>query len=65
MQYTRREEPTITMMMKFELKLPITKSLKFISAKMSKILETLNILAANISSFTVYNIYVIKEVNSL
>ena len=53
------------MMIKFELKLPLTKSLKFISAKMSKILETLNILAANISSFTVYNIYVIKEVNSL
>ena len=41
------------MMMKFELKLPITKSLKFIFTKMSIILGMLNILAANISSFTV------------
>ena len=49
----RREEPTITMMMKFELKLPSTKSLKFIFTKMSIFLATLNILAANISRFTV------------
>ena len=40
------------MMIKFELKLPSTKSLKFIFTKMS-ILETLNILVANISRFTV------------
>ena len=40
-------------MMKFELKLPSTKSLKLIFAKMSIILETLNILAATISRFTV------------
>ena len=47
---TRREEPTITMMMKFELKLSSTKSLKFIFTKMSIILETLTLLAANIYS---------------
>ena len=42
------------MMMKFELNLPSTKSLKLIFTKMSIILETLNILAANIiSRFTV------------
>ena len=40
------------MMIKFELKLPSTKSLKFIFTKMV-ILETLNILVANISRFTV------------
>ena len=38
------------MMMKFELKLSSTKSLKFIFTKMSIILETLNLLAANIYS---------------
>ena len=37
----------------FDLKWPSTKSLKFIFAKISIILETLNILAANISRFTV------------
>ena len=45
----RREEPTITMMMKFKLKLP---SAKFKFAKMSILLETLIILVANISRFT-------------
>ena len=44
------------MMMKFELKLPSTKSLKFKFAKMSILLETLNILVANISRFTVTRI---------
>ena len=38
------------MMMKFELKLLSTKSLKFIFTKMSIILDTLNLLAANIYS---------------
>ena len=55
----RRGEPTITMMMKFELNSPSTciyKSLNFIFAEMSITLETLNILAANISRFTVIDL---------
>ena len=45
-------------MMKFELKLPSIKSLKFIFAKISILLETLNILVTNISRFTVYSPYI-------
>ena len=57
---TRREEPTIIMMMKFELIAKyscIYESLKFIFTKMSIILEMQNTLAANISRFTVHYLY--------
>ena len=48
----RKEEPTITMTMKIELKLPSIKLLIYIRQNVNT-LETLNILATNISRFTV------------